>query len=173
MMSRYYLFHESIKPFDRDKWYVLERGVDYSKQKDIYMVDQKIGTRELVYKADSLPDLLHQIQNSKDWRFYVVTDRYDSRGRYSSEEYPHHRNICTLAGFIPEVCDIRIDKGKPFLGAKWEIEMCRELWVCPSGWDGEEMRKVFYFTEKMDRAVQKLIKKEKLEYGMSEDTDNE
>lgn len=169
---KYSLWHEEIKPFGVDKWYLLEEGVDFSYQRgEITMQDKVIGTRTMVYEAEDIPELLHLIQDTKDWRFYVVTDSISSKGRKSSEEYPHHRHICTLAGFIPEVCDIRQQPGKHYFGEKWVVEYCSELWVCHSGWGGEEMHKVFYFTEKIERVVREYLKENNLTLGMEEDKD--
>ena len=174
-MSKYYLIHESVEPLRLDRWYLLERGIDFLKL-PTKLKESKDGsiktTTNVIYESNSLPDMLHQIHSNKDWRFYVVSDSLNSLGHRSREKYPHHRHICSLAGFIPEVCDIRLREGKPFFDAKWEIDFQTELWVSHGGWGGDQLLKVEGFTEKMDRAVRDFLTEHNLDMGIKE-ADNE
>ena len=169
-MSRYYLIHESIEPIRLDRWYMLERGVDFKRipPKESMSKSGHITTKhDVIYEADTLPDMLHQMHQAKDWRFYVVDDSYNSLGESSREKYPHHRHVCSLAGFIPEVCDIR--SARPFMGEKWRVEYQKELWVCHGGWGGDCLYKVEGFTEKMERAVREYMAEHGLTMGTTED----
>ena len=169
-MSRYYLIHESIEPLRLDRWYVLERGVDFTRlPKPVAKAPHMTTYRQVIYQADTLPDMLHQMHTAKDWRFYVVDDTLSSKGEKVSEKYPHHRHICSLAGFIPAVCDIRLEGGKPYFGAKWELRYQSQLWVCHGGWGGDCLYKVEGFTEKMDRAVEEYMKEHGLTMGMEDE----
>ena len=156
-MGKVFLMHQR----HNDVWYILEKDVDYigawhNGKPSIYETD-------VVYEAEDLPGMLHRMQDQKDWRFYVVLDWIDNEGRKRSTEYPHHRSIQTLAGFIPEVCDIRFDKNPIDKRKEWEIEYCSELWYCRDGLKGDEMIRVRYFTAKMEEAVNELIDCQRLD----------
>lgn len=125
-----------------------------------------IFATDIIYEAEDLSDMLHQMQDNKDWRFYVVLDWIDNTGARGSTEYPHHRHICTLAGFIREVCDIRREQGKLYCGRKWKVEYCSELWYCPDGWNGSQMWKVKHFGEKMENAVFSYMEEHGLKLDM-------
>lgn len=153
-MGRIHLMHQKSP----EVWYLLEEDVDYIGAS--HNGKPLIMDAECVYSADSLWDMLHQMQNNKDWRFYVVHSWIDSKHRWRDQEYPHHRHICSIAGFIPEVCDIRLDDN-PYL-ADWKVDFCRELWVCEL--DGEHMYKVRGWKKKAGKAAFEYIKGNKLKW---------
>jgi hypothetical protein len=162
--NKYFLVHHDHKINGvsiHQEWYLREIGVDCNRKPSGDGI-------EVLYEAPTLPDMLHQIQNRKDWRFYTVSQTLSSRGRQRSESYPHHRHICVLAGFISEVCDLRI-RDKCFFGEKWEIEYEGELWISPFGNGGNEMYRVIGFTAAMDRAVERFRKENNLEWGTTAD----
>ena len=162
---KYYLMYHDIKVLDHhidDEWYLLEKGVDY-----VGRYKPKAQNHYVLYEANSIPELLHQMQNKKDWRFYIVTGSLSSKGRKREEEYPLHRHICPIAGFIPEVCDIRLQPGEHYFGEKWVIDYVRELFICPGGLSGDKIIKVKGFTEKIERAVEEYRINNKLEFGIT------
>ena len=115
-----------------------------------------IITADCVYAAETLPDMLHQIQDARDSRFYIAQDWIDSGRITRHKAYPHHIGINPITGVIREVCDIRTDD-HPYL-AEWEVEYISELWYR----DGDRLTKVKYFTEKMEAAVKDYIKEDGL-----------
>ena len=44
--------------------------------------------------------------------------------------YPQHREIHVLRGFVPDVCDFRINEN-PYL-ADWKVDYVSELWYLTS-----------------------------------------
>ncbi len=166
-MSKYYLIYKDVKVLDHhvaDEWFLLERGVDYNGKRKPKMKDCFV-----LYEANTIPEMLHKMQDQKDWRFYVVSGFLSSKGRKRNEEYPSHRHICPIAGFTSGVCDIRQQGGKMYFDEKWNIEYVRELFICPGGSDGEALFRIKTFTEKIERAVEEYRIKNNLEYGMAEE----
>lgn len=173
-MSRYYLIHERIHPLCIDKWYMMERGIDFKRisPKDCKSKGMIEITKSVVYEADTLPQMLHKIQDNMDWRFYVVTGFINSKGEMRHEKFENHRHICSLSSFIKEVCDIREQEGKLYNGELWCLDYCRELWAAPGGYGGNTLYRVEGFTEKMERAVREYMDEHGLKMGM-EDVEDE
>lgn len=172
-MSKYYLIHKHVHPLCIDSWYLLERGVDFQRWQEGKSKVSKDGTItktiQTVYQSDTIPEMLHQIQDNMDWRFYVVTGTYNSLGETRQEKYENHRGICTISGFVDEVCDIRERDGVPYGDAKWELDYITELWVCPGGYGGNTIYRVEGFTEKMNRSVRAYISEHELTMGRAKD----
>ena len=82
---------------------------------------------EVLYAADSFPDLLHQIKNSNDQKYYVVLDHIDSNRSTRTEKYPHYQSISPLSGYISSVCDYRIDR--KCYTSDWQVDFVGDLWV--------------------------------------------
>jgi len=122
-----------------------------------------IITADCVYAAKTLPDMLHQIQNAKDSRFYVVQSWVDSQRVTRYNAYSHYMGIDPINEFVPKVCDIRADDNLYL--AEWEVEYISELWYR----DGDRLTKVKYFTEKMEAAVKDYIKDHGLVFDKGED----
>lgn len=168
-MAKYYLMHHDIKILGnhyKDEWFLFEKGVDCNRRPN--KKDWNI-----LYESDTIPEMLHKMQEQKDWRFYVVSGTISSAGRTREEDYPYHRHICPIAGFIPEACDIRLQPGKMYFNEKWVIDYEAELWIAPGGWGGNEIFKVQRFKEHMYRAVQAFIAENNLEYGVSDEDKEE
>lgn len=148
--------HLCCQKYGRENWFVLEEGVDYIGA----MHDGKVSMIHTVdfMQADSMTDLLHKLQDSEDDRWYVVSDFLDSRNQTRREEYPHHRELHILTGYLPKACDFQIDR--TYL-SKWEVRYKRELWV---QLDDSTMVKVQKFSDKMDRDLMTFIAKEGLKF---------
>ena len=112
---------------------------------------------ECIASADNMSDLLHQLQNMKCGKWYVETDWIGSDGKYRHNEYPIHKGLHRLDGFIKEVCDIRKDD-KCYL-RDWEINFISELWVKYS--DGE-ITLVRDFNKNMLMEVEKYMTEHEL-----------
>lgn len=138
-------------------WEILEEGCDYIGA----MHDGKVShlyTKD-VCQADTLPELLRTLQKTDDnFKWYVVTDFIDARRQTRRTEYPHHREIHLLKGFVPDVCWPR--KENSYL-TEWSVRYVRELWYAASD---ERMVKVRGFEEKADRATELYIAFNGLKY---------
>lgn len=151
--------------YQKKIWEIQEEGVDYigamheGKVSQLYTDD--------VLQADTLPELLRLLQeNDPEYKWYVVMDFIDSRHNTRRTEYPHHREIHLLRGFIPDVCYPR--KSEPYL-AEWEVRYVRELWIAASD---EKMLKVRNFEPKADREALLFIEQNKLSYEKMLDSEN-
>ena len=148
--------HLCRQKYGGENWFILEEGVDYigamhdGKASMIHTVD--------FMQADSMTDLLHKLQDSEDDRWYVVSDFLDSKNQTRREEYPHHRELHILTGFLPRACDFQIDKSYI---SQWTVRYKRELWV---QLDDSTMVKVQNFSDKMDRDLMRFIEKEGLKF---------
>ena len=181
-MSKYYLMnHQHLikRPVDMtqedadleeeyikisEEWILFEKGVDCKR------MPTGLGWHCL-YEDNSLTSLLKQIQEKQDWRFYTLSESLSSKGERSTENYPYHSHICCLSGFVKGASNIRLRSGKPYFGAKWELEYMTELWIRPGGWGGNEMYKVYRFKEAMERAVRKYMEEHNLTFGTEEEND--
>ena len=114
---------------------------------------------ECIYSAASLWQMLHDMQSGRDYRFYVVLEWIDSRHMTRTMEYPHHRSIDTIAGYIPEVCDPRVNDNCYL--ADWQVNYVGELWVQPT--DGV-MYQVRGWSDKAAASVQRFIKERGLQW---------
>lgn len=108
-----------------ESWFVLEEGVDYIGA--MHQGKVSIMNVEDVMRAETLSQLLHHIQGMKDFKWLVEMDYLDSRNKTRSVEYPHHRELHVLAGYVPSVCDIQIER-ECYL-AKWKVRYISELWI--------------------------------------------
>lgn len=168
-MSKYYLMCHHVIVLGRsikDEYLLLEKGIDCKRK-------PSGNAWTCMYESDTIPEMLHKIQDQKDWRFYTVAGTISSKGSTREEKYPYHIHICSLAGFVPKVCDIRLQPGKSYFDEKWVIDYQAELWIRPGGWGGNEIFKVENFKEHMYRAVQEWIKENNLTYGASEENKEE
>ena len=168
-MSKYYLMCHHVIVLDhhiKDEYLLLEKGIDCKRK-------PSGNAWTCMYESDTIPEMLHKIQDQKDWRFYTVAGTISSKGSTREETHPQYTHICSLAGFVPEVCNIRLQPGKAYFDEKWVIDYQSELWIRPGGWGGNEIFKVENFKEHMYRAVQKWIKENNLTYGVSEENKEE
>lgn len=110
-----------------------------------------------IASAASMAELLHTLQETKDERWFVVTDSVDNNGVRRSEKYSQHQHLHKLFGFIPQVCDIQ-QEHMPYF-AEWEVDYISELWYRHSD---ELIVKVRYFTENMLREVDQYLTEHKL-----------
>lgn len=108
---------------------------------------------ECVVSAENTPDLLHQLQDLENGKWYVETDWIGSDGKYRHDEYPIHQGLHRLDGYIKEVCDIRIDY-KSYI-RDWEVDFISELWFKHSDY---EIMRVAEFNKNMLLEVGKYMK---------------
>lgn len=126
---------------------------------DLSAEEDPKDTAIVEYTADSIPQMLHDIQNAKDERFFLYLEAINDRHQKRRDRYPNHYEIHLAIGFIPEVCDIS-DKlhDKPY-DAKWSVSYPGELWVR----EGDVMQKVQGFSEKIDEDALEFIRENGLE----------
>lgn len=124
-MGRIHLCHQKHP----DVWYILEENVDYigamsSGKVSIIQTDD-------VVQADSISELCHKLQEAdEDFRWFCELGWIDSKRQRRLEMYPQHREIHVLRGFVPDVCDFRINEN-PYL-ADWKVDYVSELWYLTS-----------------------------------------
>lgn len=110
-----------------ESWFVLEEGVDFIGA--MHMGKVSIMNVEDVMQADTLSQLLHRLQGEdKEYKWFCEMDFLDSKNRTGKDLYPHHREIHVLAGFVPSVCDINIEKHGCY-DANWKVRYISELWI--------------------------------------------
>lgn len=152
-MGRIHLMHQKHP----EVWYLLEEGVDYIGAKSNGLAVQ-LGSEDIL-QADSIAELLHKLQESKDPRWFVVLDFIDSKKRTRFEMYPHHYEIHILIGFVPEVCECRTNENCYL--ADWQVGYPAELWVKT---DDAHLQRVRGFTEKAQAKAHEYIRENGLEY---------
>jgi len=146
--NKYFLMRQK----NPDVWYILERDEASAWHNGI----PSIMNTDCVYAAETLPDMLHQIQEAKDSRFYVELDWINDKKETRSQKYQYQMGIHVLIGYSPEVCDFETN-GHPYL-ENWVVNYVSSLWYRAC----ERMTKVRYFTEKMEAAVKDYIEEQGL-----------
>lgn len=109
-----------------ESWFVLEEDVDFIGA--MHMGKVSIMNVEDVMQADTLSQLLHRLQGEdKEYKWFCEMDFLDSKNRTRKDLYPHHRELHVLAGYVPSVCDIQIER-ECYL-VKWKVRYISELWI--------------------------------------------
>lgn len=146
-MGRIHLCHQKHP----DMWYILDEDTDYIGAMSFGKVS--IMNTDDVEQADSIPELCHKLQDAdEDFRWFCELSWIDSKKRRRPELYPHHREIHVLKGFVPEVCDFRVDED-PYL-ADWKVDYLSELWYQTSA---GQLDMVIDFRSHVERAVDNFI----------------
>ena len=118
---------------------------------------------ECLYAAPTLPEMLHQIQDNEAERFLVKLSWIGSSGTRREDRYGHYMSLTDLAGYVPEVCDIRVmDKACTFHHEQWQVEYASELWAMVND---RTIKKVSGFDEAMREAVEQYINEKGMEYA--------
>ena len=140
-------------------YYILNSDTDYIGA----MSDGKLSimNTDCLASAKNMPDLLHQLQESKCGKWYVETDWLGSDGKYRHDEYPQHQGLHRLDGFIKKVCDIRKSENCYF--RDWEVNYISELWFMHSDYD---IKRVVHFNENMLFDVKNYMKEHGLHVHM-------
>lgn len=141
-----------------ENWFILEEDVDYIGAMSNGLVSI-VYTKDMV-QAVSVTELLHKLQeNDEQFSYYAVLGYLDSKNRTREKEYPLHREIHLLAGFVPQVCNFEIERNN--YDCEWKVRYVSELWVRIGNY---VMVKVSGFNEAMMRARDKFIRSQGLEF---------
>lgn len=145
-----------MRQTEYDSYYILDSETDYigAMQDGV----PSIIHAECLYFEKCIKDLLLSIQASKDYKWYVVRDFIDSNGKMRHDEYPNHCELHRLVGYIPRVCEIRIDDSTYL--ADWQVDYISELWVRNTE---NSIVKVTNFTEVREKEVRQFMHVNNLE----------
>lgn len=132
-MKKIHLMHQK----NGDIWYIIDTEKDGFGAAHNGLVS--ILHTEDVMQADSLTDLLTQIYDNKDRRFYIVVDTIYHDGSDQYEKYPDHMSLDPICGYMRDIFTGR-DNGHG-------ISYVSELWIR----EDETLRKIrnFNMKEKM------------------------
>ena len=103
-----------------DIWYIIDIDRDYWGAAHNGLIS--ISGAEDVMQADSLTDLLLQLYDNEDDRFYVVQNTIYHDGKERYDKYPHFMSLHPLCGYIREVYEgVMIEKeyGKSYISELW------------------------------------------------------
>lgn len=132
-------------------YYILNSDTDYIGA--MHNGKPSIMHTDCIASAENISELLHQLQDLKNGKWYVGSDWIGSDGKYRHDEYPTHQGLNRLDGFVKEVCDIR--KGEKCYLRDWEVDYISELWFKHSDC---EIILVRNFNENMLLEVEKYMK---------------